>query len=342
MIITNANANLIRNKDVPNPLKLIERVGRICYKSEDKITDTSYQNFIKMLVGRKHLAMLEHGTVYLKLGDESTTESDINDILNAMQIVDNLMHIQKYIDITFPYISGSFRAFHDLFELWFSYFLKRNDDNMFVNQIFTTLKNTYPEAFVDLPDEWVDATTDYNYQVHELSVPAFKEDVRQTFCNWTKEKLNDTYRKHIRHTVVFTCDRGVSHELVRHRPASFGQESTRYCNYAKEKFGNEITVIKPCFWDEDTKAYKRWATACELAENAYFDLLINGAIPQEARSVLPNSLKTEIGVTATETEWQHILNLRLYGTTGAPHPQMVEVMKIAQPQLLIESNNRLH
>ena len=131
--------------------------------------------------------------------------------------------------------------------------------------------------------------------------------------------------EHEKISVKFIVDRGVSHELVRHRVASFAQESTRYCNYSKDKFGNEITVIKPCFLDEDTENYRIWKSSCEAAEKAYFAMLDNDATPQEARSVLPNSLKTEICMTANLREWRHFFKLRALGITGKPHPQMLEV-----------------
>ena len=123
-------------------------------------------------------------------------------------------------------------------------------------------------------------------------------------------------------SVKFIVDRGVSHELVRHRMASYAQESTRYCNYSKDKFGNEITVIKPCFLDEDTENYRIWKSSCEAAEKAYFAMLDNDATPQEARSVLPNSLKTEICMTGTEQQWEQFLQLRYYESTGKVHPDM--------------------
>lgn len=126
-------------------------------------------------------------------------------------------------------------------------------------------------------------------------------------------------------SVKFIVDRGVSHELVRHRMASYAQESTRYCNYSKDKFGNEITVIRPCYFAEDTENYRIWKASCEAAENAYFAMLDNDATPQEARSVLPNSLKTEICMTANLREWRHFFKLRALGITGKPHPQMLEV-----------------
>lgn len=131
-------------------------------------------------------------------------------------------------------------------------------------------------------------------------------------------------------TVKFITDRGVTHELVRHRLAAFSQESTRYCNYSKDKFSNEITVIDPrgSFWRnkdstvEDPR-YATWVHSMEMSEKLYFDLLNAGATPQEARSVLPNSLKTEIQVTANVREWRHILTLR---TDKTAHPQMRELM----------------
>lgn len=136
--------------------------------------------------------------------------------------------------------------------------------------------------------------------------------------------------EHCSISVKFICDRGVSHEIVRHRIASFAQESTRYCNYVKDDFGSEITVIKPLFLEEGTDGWYHWKNSCEEAEKAYFDMLNWGCTPQEARSVLPNSLKTEIVVTMNLREWRHFFKLRVLGTTGKPHPQMKEV---AEPVL---------
>lgn len=126
--------------------------------------------------------------------------------------------------------------------------------------------------------------------------------------------------EHFDITVKFVCDRGVSHEIVRHRMASYCQESTRYCNYSKDAFGSEITVIRPYFLD--TQGLAIWKRSCETAEIAYFDLLDWGCTPQEARAVLPNSLKTEVVMTANLREWRHFFKLR---TAPAAHPQMREV-----------------
>lgn len=123
-------------------------------------------------------------------------------------------------------------------------------------------------------------------------------------------------------TLKFVCDRGVSHEIVRHRLAAYCQESTRYCNYSKGDFDGEITVIEPMYLAHDTTAYCVWRNACETAEVAYFKLLEWGCTPQEARAVLPNSLKTEVVMTADLREWRHFFQLRC---APAAHPQMREV-----------------
>lgn len=132
--------------------------------------------------------------------------------------------------------------------------------------------------------------------------------------------------EHFSFTLKFICDRGVSHELVRHRLASYCQESTRYCNYAKGKFGGEITVIEPCYLGKESLAYKLWAAACMDAEDTYMLLLEEGLTAQEARAVLPNSLKTEVVMTANLREWRHFFNLRC---APAAHPQMREVANMA-------------
>lgn len=128
--------------------------------------------------------------------------------------------------------------------------------------------------------------------------------------------------EHYSISVRVICDRGVSHEIVRHRLASYTQESTRYCNYSKGKFGNELTVIKPIFWDENDDKYMIWKRTIQHIEEAYKDLIQKGASPQEARSILPNSLKTEIVMTMNLREWRHFFNLR---TSESAHPQMREI-----------------
>lgn len=128
--------------------------------------------------------------------------------------------------------------------------------------------------------------------------------------------------EHEKVSVRIICDRGVTHEIVRHRIASYSQESTRYCNYANEKFGKELTFIKPCFWTEDGEEYKCWIETMKKIEDSYNYLIGIGVKPQEARSILPNSLKTEIIVTMNLREWRHFFRLR---TSLRAHPQMREI-----------------
>lgn len=155
-------------------------------------------------------------------------------------------------------------------------------------------------------------------------------------ANFVKNILSRGHESVIEHekiTVKIVCDRGVSHEIVRHRIASYSQESTRYCNYQKNKFGNELTVIKPVFWEENSPQYNIWYDTTQKIEENYMQLINMGAKPQEARSILPNSLKTEIVVTMNLREWRHFFKLR---TSEAAHPQMREIA-----QMILEEFKKL-
>ena len=152
----------------------------------------------------------------------------------------------------------------------------------------------------------------------------------EKFIGRLMDSKHESVLEHGSITVRIICDRGISHELVRHRIASFSQESTRYCNYGKDGFGHEITVIDIASGFKydlsnpvDAAKYGIWKSAMDCAEDYYMRLLAAGATPQEARSVLPNSLKTEIVITANPREWLHIFRLR---TSNAAHPQIREVM----------------
>lgn len=192
------------------------------------------------------------------------------------------------------------------------------------------------------------------------SEQAMKEGSAEKLISFLLDRGHEAMIEHAGMTVKFIVDRGISHEIVRHRMCSFAQESTRYCNYSNDKFGRQITVIDPCFFkdipdarkagimdfldgvikelpiemtDRD-RAFADWYVACENAESAYFNMLDEGCTPQEARSVLPNSLKTEVVVTANFREWRHIFELR---TAKDAHPQIREVMI----PLLAEMQKRL-
>ena len=220
----------------------------------------------------------------------------------------------------------------------------------------------YKIMYVDLNDP--DVVHDIYRRIEDAGRTCYISSGKGTIESAAKfvEKIvknhHEAMLEHASLTVKFTVDRGVTHEIVRHRLASFAQESTRYCNYSKDKFGHEITVIEPIWfrdipesekvlcrkalddyeWDDkveefldkyvtdEHKMYARWYSACTWAEAEYFNMLELGATPQEARCVLPHSLKTTIVVTANMREWRHILSLRAAGTTGKPHPQIAEVM----------------
>lgn len=148
------------------------------------------------------------------------------------------------------------------------------------------------------------------------------EDSANRFIRMIIKNGHESVLEHEKITVKFICDRGVSHEIVRHRIASYSQESTRYCNYNQDRFGNELTLIKPCFWEEQQEQYKIWKNNMQMIEDSYNHLISLGAKPEEARSILPNSLKTEIVVTMNMREMRHFLKLR---TSPKAHPQMRQV-----------------
>ena len=135
-------------------------------------------------------------------------------------------------------------------------------------------------------------------------------------------------------TFKIVCDRGVTHEIVRHRLASYSQESSRYCDYSNDKFGGELTFIKPCFWTEDDENFLLWKNTMAQLEKIYLEMRKNGARPEQARAILPNSLKTEIFMTCNLREWRHFLKLR---TAKNAHPQMrqvaLQILKILQKKL---------
>lgn len=149
-----------------------------------------------------------------------------------------------------------------------------------------------------------------------------REDSAGPFLNRLIKSGHESVIEHEKLTVRLICDRGVTHQIVRHRIASYSQESTRYCNYTKNKFGNELTFIRPNFWEQDSENYKIWLKAMEESEKYYFQLIKAGSTPEEARAVLPNSLKTEIVITMNLREWRHYFKLR---TSQAAHPQIRQV-----------------
>ena len=281
-------------------LKKIEKCGRVCYKSEGKITEGSAEKFIANIIKRGHEAVLEHGSFIFE-----TSYGVHHDLKSWVDILETQYRFVSYLrftnDIT-PKVSGNVRAWRDFIKAIYDLY-------RFLPGIFEDFIKGNPILFPEFQDMPF-GTTDLKDCFHQIKVTDLKTE---------HEKLT-----HWDVTVKFVIDRGVSHEIVRHRPASYCQESTRYCDYSKDDFGNEITVIIPPFLDYKSAGWNTWVQAMKNAEKDYFELLNIGLTAQEARTVLPNSLKTELVMTANLAEWKHFFELR---TSGAAHPQMVEVAR---------------
>lgn len=279
--------------------KQIEMAGRTCYKSEDKITETSAIDFVDRMIKSGHGAMLEHGTVYLTIPYEP---------LSSVSGPERKYRYNKYSKVTCDETIAHGVAY-----------------------ITTNLR-------VLVENNWMD---DLKY----LSAPT------------------ESHARRI--TVKFICDRGVTHEYVRHRVFSFAQESTRYCNYSKDKFGNEITCILPPWVNEsdlptglsytnDTwgslmcehyydltdegkeKGFtvdpvRNFVYALQASERLYFSLLKEGWKAQEARAVLPTAVKAELVMTGFVDDWKHFFHLR---TASGAHPQARELAKPLQDEFI--------
>ena len=295
MKIINAQASVLVEND---PIKKIEKCGRVCYKSEDKITEDSAEKFVENIIKRGHEAVLEHASFIFQV-----SYNVYEDLREKVMFVEDRYPVKMYLRFTDSdgyIVSGNVRAWRDFF--CFASVPPYMNDFVEANPIlFSEFKSDFP-----------------------FNLKGRKWSIRQISAN----ELVSTYQRLVHEdvSVKFICDRGVTHEIVRHRPASFCQESTRYCNYSNGKFGGEITVIKPCFFKENSTRYLNWFVACESAETAYNAILEDGGTPQEARDVLPNSLKTELIMTAPLMEWCHFFNLRM---SPAAHPQMQEVASYA-------------
>lgn len=275
-----------QGKGLGNLYKHIELCGRTCYKSTDKITKDSAKPFVDRMIASQHYAMLEHGTVYLK-------------------IPYNLVHRITHPGLCSKYINNKYSVCNDIQEVM--------------------------EGMVNMPImtmEYLLVTTNLRVLVEN---------------GWEKdlEYLCDPLPQHAKRvTVRFVCNRQVSHEFVRHRVFSFAQESTRYCNYTKDKFGNELTFVEPCWlYDLDMNdghdAYNCCMGTLDHIEKAYNDLIqIYGWKPQQAATILPNTLKTELVMTGFMTDWKHFFALRSEGKTGKPHPQAAELAQPLQLEFL--------
>ena len=268
-----------------HPYKMIERVGRVCYKSENLIKDGSDIIFTKKILSFNHGSVLEHAYLVFEVLDK--------ELFYRLESLHP--HFLTFTNESRLLMSGNFRAFYELY-------LHFNNKDYY--PLYAYLENIFKEVY---PSNYKE------YYQDNLFYKLTKKDILSL-----SEEEKDV---HLSLTILFITDRGVSHELVRHRLASYAQESTRYCNYAKDKFAHEISFIKPLGLTSNQEEI--WKKAMEEAERSYFALLENGAKAEVARSVLPNSLKTEIVCTCVLKEWKHIFMLR---TDTKAHPDIRYIM----------------
>ena len=312
-------------KDFMTPEQFIEKVGRTCYKSEDKITEESAPKFVRGLVKRGHEAMIEHWSLIFKT-DETGYETVMGDLHMMLAIADigSDKRLRPFIRSTIHevedevryIISGNMRAWRDFLRVY-------TDDLIHIPEYLLATVRDYPNFFPE-----------YQHLLPKRNPKLIKTVLTPITVN----DLVGEFEHSVHHdvTVKFICDRGVSHEIVRHRTASFAQESTRYCNYGLGKFGSEITLVMPAKWIDipeeklvNDPQYATWYSAGKNAETDYDLMLVNGATPQEARAVLPNSLKTEVIMTANLDCWDHFFKLRC-----APdaHPDIQVVAKMVRDE----------
>ena len=219
-------------------LAIIERAARTCYKTEDRITDGSAERIVRMLIQRRHEAMLEHGDYIFLLGDYKILDNIVYSLRRLMEDGENVPLLTWTNINERPIISGNIRAWRELLasHCGAAYYFTGAIDPIYTGDL--------------IPEE--ERETD----------PRIKQ-IRYADLQGIKEK-----RVHLRQTVRFTVDRGVTHEFVRHRVMSFAQESTRYCDYSNGKQGDGITVIEPPFLTKHTEPYDLWKRQCMSADTA--------------------------------------------------------------------------
>lgn len=286
--------------------KQIEKVGRACWASENYITEHSYQTFVEGLMEREHNAPLEHGTIYL------------------------------------VYMVGS--PMYDM-----SYMTNISDVNKFKNNPYSkVIEKRYDVAAEAKYDNWIfefvanfgPSTVYYITTNLRVIIENFNKDNRQRVLDHI---VNIPYKEHeIRITVHFTCQRAISAEFNRHRKDSIMERSSRYCNFSKDKFGNEIGIVKPNWVINDIpnldfmgyiktlnnhdnsewSKFDYWVFANLACEWSYMNLIELGAKPEEARDILPMDLQTELYHTAFISDWIHFFKLRAWNSKGnKPHPE---------------------
>lgn len=319
MKIVNPSVEVLRTgleKDFMTPEQFIEKVGRTCYKSEDKITPESAPKFVHSLLLRGHEAMIEHWTLIFRVAADMPYEeiqrlwlywdrSYANKVVTDDAFTPKIRFTADY-DRDRYIVSGNIRAWRDFIRGY------AREKYQFIPGFLFEVMDTAPVFFEDIREQHADTRPEGRTPwLTPITVRDLQGDL-----------------EHLVHhdvTLKFVCDRGVSHELVRHRAASFAQESTRYCNYSSGKYGNEITVVRPSWCAVNSDEYKAWERACMRTEDEYMTLISFGCVPQQARAVLNNSLKTEVIVTGSMGHWYHFFGLRC-GPEAQPDMREVACM----------------
>jgi len=273
----------------------IEACGRICYKSEDKISPESAEPFIRSIIKHGHNSVTEMAVLTLRILYDSESYAG-----QLFHLVPKFLHIDK-VGNKELLVTGSVRAFRELYQA--------NPSVKMVKAIAEFLGRRHPLFYEDLlPARGL--IKQEGVQVEKVAL----EDVEALPA--------DLLAKHRHVAVLFVVNRAITHEIVRHRPVSYLQESQRYCRYSQDKFGSEVTFIKPMFFKKGSEEYRLWEEAMQETEKIYLKLLDTSS-PQAARTVLPNSCKTELITFANLLEWLHIFKLR---TSKGAEPSMREVM----------------
>ena len=295
MIVIPPSYEIMKDLDEQSLALRIEECGRLCYKSEDKITEESAPGFIRNILKHGHNSVAEMAVI--------TLEVMVDKESLALQL---FAQLPRYITVdrtekTILIITASVRAFRELF--------LEHGDLKIVKAITGFLLQRHPLFFTDItPERGI---------VRQGGVM-----VKKLYLSEVENLPAEIVARHRYIAVKFIVNRAVTHEMVRHRPCSFLQESQRYCRYGADKFGNQVTFIKPLFYEEGSEEYALWQQAMEDTEKLYLKLLETSS-PQAARNVLPNSCKTELIVYASLMQWAHMFRLR---TARGADPSMREVM----------------
>lgn len=266
--------NNVKLIDLAEPGRKIEYAGRVCYKSQDKISDESYERFIKGIVNRGHTSVLEHERKMFAVTEEYW--------LKFWQHLFARSDKSRYFNITsskegnYVYVSGNIRAWYELTK-------EESDDFKEDREIIS--------AFL---------AKDYPYIFSRNEAIRLPTDV--VFYGTEAEKMCGDLTKHKAYTFEIVGSRSFTHQIVRHRSLSFSQESQRYCNYSGNKFNHSIRFIKCDAFDDDI---------LQTIEDAYFKAIDNGAKPEDARQILPNCAASTIVVTGTLEDWKKFLHLRV-------------------------------